>query len=183
MMRTARALAPLFPFGLPGAFIPAAHVTARRLYRRGLAGGPAIVAAAWLGWLGQRGVKLVYRRERPRRRGVERRIDSYPSGHTTGITAVALTSALVLARRGVISRRAAQRIGIGAPAAMGAYRVISDEHWATDVLGGWLCGSAIALACTALLGDTGGARREARAPRVSSPGLVRQRLPVRAARG
>ncbi|MGH7622910.1 MAG: hypothetical protein ACREMU_11260, partial [Gemmatimonadaceae bacterium] len=66
MARTGELLSPLFPLGLPGAFIPAAHLVARRLERRGLAGGPAIVAAAWLGWLGQRGVKLVYHRERPR---------------------------------------------------------------------------------------------------------------------
>ena len=183
MSRTRELLSPLFPFGLPGAFIPAAHLVARRLERRELAGGPAIVTAAWLGWLGQRGVKLVYHRERPRQRGVRRRTDSYPSGHTTGITAVTLTAAMVLSRRCVISRRAARRIAIGAPAVMGAYRVISDEHWATDVLGGWLCGAAIALACTAALGDAGGARRPQLKPRVSSSELVRQRPPARAARG
>jgi membrane-associated phospholipid phosphatase len=187
--RTRELLSPLFPIGLPGAFIPAAHLVARRLERRGLAGGPAIVAAAWLGWLGQRGVKFVYRRERPRRRGVRRRTDSYPSGHTTGITAVALTTAAVLARRDVISRRTARRIAVGAPAVMGAYRVISDEHWATDVLGGWLYGAAIALSCTALLGGAGGAggeggaRGEQRTPRVRSSERVPRRLPARAATG
>jgi len=183
MTRVRRLLAPLFPLGLPGAFIPAAHLVARGLERRGLAGGPAIVTAAWFGWLGQRGVKLVYHRERPLRPGVRRRTDSYPSGHTTGITAVALTAAAVLAQRAVISHRAAKRLAFGAPAVMGAYRVIADEHWATDVLGGWLCGAAIAISCTALLGDAGGARRRPPVPRVSSPELAPRRLPALAARG
>src|SRR6185437_12458148 len=176
--RTRELLSPLFPFGLPGAFIPAAHLVARRLQRRGLAGGPAIVTAAWFGWLGQRGVKLVYHRERPLRPGVRRRTDSYPSGHTTGITAVALTAAAVLAQRAVISHRAAKRLAFGAPAVMGAYRVIADEHWATDVLGGWLCGAAIAISYTALLGDAGGARRRPPVSRVSSPELAPRRLPA-----
>ncbi|HXD47519.1 MAG TPA: phosphatase PAP2 family protein [Gemmatimonadaceae bacterium] len=181
--RTRELLSPLFPFGLPGAFIPAAHLVARRLQRRGLAGGPAIVTAAWFGWLGQRGVKLVYHRERPARRGVRRRTDSYPSGHTTGITAVALTTAAVLARRRVISHRAARRLAVGAPAVMGAYRVIADEHWATDVLGGWLCGAAIAIGCVAVLGDVGGARRRQGVPRVRSSARARQPRPARAATG
>jgi membrane-associated phospholipid phosphatase len=183
MARARKVLSPLFPLGLPGAFIPAAHLMARRLQRRGLAGGPAIVTAAWAGWLGQRGAKLVYHRERPPQRGVRRRTDSYPSGHTTGITAVALTAAAVLARRAVISRPAAKRIAFGAPAVMGAYRVIADEHWTTDVLGGWLCGAAIAISCTTLLGDAGGARRRQRAPCVSSRELAPRRLPARVARG
>ena len=157
MRRARRLLVPLFPVGLPGAFIPAAHLIARRLERRGGVGGPAIVAAAWIGWLGQRGVKLFYHRERPRR-GARRRFDSYPSGHTTGITAVALTAATILGRQRVISRAASRRIAVGAPLTMGVYRVIADEHWATDVVGGWLCGAAIALGCVALLGDASGGR-------------------------
>ena len=28
---------------------------------------------------------------------------------------------------------------------MGAYRVLADDHWATDVVGGWLVGAAIGL--------------------------------------
>jgi undecaprenyl-diphosphatase len=189
MHRVRELLRPLFPLGLPGAFIPAAHLTARALERRGRAGGPAIVASAWLGWLGQRGFKLFYRRERPRRRGVRRRTDSYPSGHTAGITAVALSSAVVLGRRGVITRRAAWSLAVGAPLVMGAYRVIDDEHWTTDVVGGWLFGAAIALGCDALLGDAGG--REIRRARVElGPARLSPRRrsseprdPVRAARG
>jgi membrane-associated phospholipid phosphatase len=141
-------LAPLFPIGLPGGYIAIAYATSLWLRRRRRKGGPAIVASAWLGWLAHRAMKVGYRRERPPRAGERRRTDSFPSGHTTGATALALTTARVLHREGLISPQKALAIAIGAPFTMGAYRVIADDHWATDVIGGWLLGAAIALACT-----------------------------------
>ena len=149
----ARMLAPLFPIGLPGGYITIACVTALVLRRRGRSGGPAIVASACLGWLAHRGVKLVYRRLRPPRPGARRRTDSYPSGHTTGVTALAATTAYVLRRQGIGSSAERLAIAIGAPALMGAYRVLADDHWATDVFGGWLLGASVGLACNALLAD------------------------------
>lgn len=125
------------------------------------------MTAAWAGWLVHRGVKLVFVRERPRQRGKRRRVDSYPSGHTTGTTALAVAAARVLARQGLLSRLRGALIGVGAPAVMGIYRIIDDEHWATDVLGGWLLGSSIALTCDALLSNLGSAPRVGiRAPAV-----------------
>lgn len=165
--RSRAVLAPMFALGLPGGYITIAYVTASRLRRRGRAGGPAIVTAAWLGWLVHRGVKLVYYRERPPIPGVRRRIDSYPSGHTTGVTALSVTSALVLRRRKLISDRTALAIGLGGPLVMGTYRLIDDEHWATDVIGGWMLGAAIALTCTAALGDVRGPRIRRSRPRAA----------------
>jgi len=156
--RASRAMAPLFLAGLPGGYITIAYLLGHALRRRRRNGGPAIVTAAWAGWLVHRGAKLVLVRERPRKRGARRRTDSYPSGHTTGTTAMAVTAARILARQGLISERRALALGIGAPVVMGIYRVLDDEHWATDVLGGWLLGSSIALVCDALLADLGGAR-------------------------
>ena len=86
----------------------------------------------------------MYLRERPHRNG-RRRYDSFPSGHTTGATALALTTAYVLHRERLISTRRAVALAVGAPAIMGAYRVIADDHWATDVFAGWVLGSAVAL--------------------------------------
>jgi len=151
---------PLFSLGLPGGYIAIAYATAHGLHRRGRSGGPAIVTSAWLGWLVHRAAKLMYTRRRPRRRGVKPRDDSYPSGHTTGATALALTTAYVFRRRSLISLPGAVAIASIAPTVMGAYRVIDDEHWATDVVGGWLLGVAIALTCNAALADSsGGAAR------------------------
>jgi undecaprenyl-diphosphatase len=142
-------LSPLFPIGLPGTYITVAHATSYWLGKKQKPGGQAIVTAAWLGWLVHRAVKLGYRRERPLRPDVRRRTDSYPSGHTTGTTSFALAAAYVLQREGIISTRRAAAIAAGASALMGAYRVIADDHWATDVIGGWLLGGAIALVCVA----------------------------------
>lgn len=155
------ALKPLFPIGLPGGYIPIAYATARWIHRRHGRGSRAIVTAAWLGWIVHRGVKLGYFRERPRKPGVRRRIDSYPSGHTTGATALAVATALVLRRDNLISTKAAAALAASASTAMGAYRVLADDHWATDVVGGWLLGSAIGLTCYTALGE-----RRHRAPRV-----------------
>lgn len=143
------ALAPLFPVGLPIVYLPVAYATALWLRRVGARGGRAIVASAWLGWLVHRAAVAAFVRERPRRPGLRRRTDSFPSGHTTAITSLALTTACVLYRQGLLSRRPAVALGVVAPVAMGAYRVLDDEHWATDVMGGWLVGAAIALSCVA----------------------------------
>jgi membrane-associated phospholipid phosphatase len=155
------ALKPLFLVGLPGGYVTIAYATRYWLRRRNGHGAPAITTAAWLGWLVHRAVKLGYFRERPRRPGVRRRIDSYPSGHTTGVTSLAVATALVLRRNNLISRKHAVALAVGSSAVMGVYRVIADDHWATDVIGGWLLGSAIGLACDAALGET-----SRRAPRV-----------------
>ena len=144
MRRLARLLSPLFPLGLPGGYITLAYLLERRIARWSGSRAPEITRSAWAGWLVHRAFKLFYRRERPRRPGRRRRSDSYPSGHTTATTAVALTVATVLAQRQLVSRPAAVALGVVAPGLMGAYRVLADDHWATDVVGGWLLGAAIA---------------------------------------
>ena len=155
------ALKPLFPVGLPGGYITIAYATARWIHRRQRHGSPAIVTAAWLGWLVHRAVKGVYFRARPPKPRVRRRVDSYPSGHTTGTTSFAVAAALVLRREGLISPRVAAAVGLGAPVLMGAHRVLADDHWMTDVIGGWLLGTAIGVTCYAALGE-----KTRRAPRV-----------------
>lgn len=169
-----KVLAPMFALGLPGGYITISYLLARWLRHRDARGGRAIISSAWLGWLVHRAAKLVYSRERPRHPRVRRRTDSYPSGHTTGATALALTTALVLERQQLVSRNRALAIAVGVPLAMGMYRVIDDEHWATDVIGGWLLGGAIGLGCDAALGNAqprvvrtaSAASRKASRPRV-----------------
>jgi len=169
-------LSPLFPFGLPITYMTTAYATARWLRARNQGGGPAIVSSALLGWLTHRLATMAYSRERPRRPRVKRRMDSYPSGHTTGVTAVALTSAYVLGRERVISTPQALGVAVIPPAIMGAYRVLADAHWMTDVFGGWLLGGSVALACNAILADrpratyTTSSLRHARRERQTSEG-------------
>jgi undecaprenyl-diphosphatase len=147
------ALSPVEIAGLPGLYIPIALLVARRLRRRGLAGGRGVVTSATAGWLALRVARLMYQRTRPPRpahRGPKSE-GSFPSGHTTGITALAVGSALVLARKGVISPRRARLLALGAPILTGFNRVYVREHWMTDVVGGWLLGGAVGLACASLI--------------------------------
>jgi membrane-associated phospholipid phosphatase len=134
----------LFPVGMPGGYLMIAYGMSHCLKRWNLRGGSEIVTAAWLGWLMHRAIKVVVVRERPPEQGRRRRFDSFPSGHTTGATSLALTMARVLEREGVISKRSAMVIAATAPAIMGMYRVIADDHWTTDVIAGWVLGVALA---------------------------------------
>jgi membrane-associated phospholipid phosphatase len=145
-------LSPIEIIGLPGLYIPIAVLLARRLQQHRRRGGPAIVASAATGWLALRATRLVYQRTRPprpRHRGPKRE-SSFPSGHTTGITALSVGSAIVLGSSRMLSTRAALGVALGVPLLTGFNRVYVREHWATDVFGGWLLGGAVGLACAVL---------------------------------
>lgn len=78
---------------------------------------------------------------------------SFPSGHTLGSTAVIGATAIVLLA-GVRSswlRAAGVVAAIVAIVAVGVSRLYLGVHWATDVLAGWLMGSAWLLLCVATL--------------------------------
>ena len=82
---------------------------------------------------------------------------SFPSGHTTGVTAEALAIGYVLNRERLISPSVLALL-LGWPFVVGATRLYRDRHWASDVLAGWVAGAAVA-ACSALLYDTITARK------------------------
>lgn len=90
---------------------------------------------------------------RPRPRGLGGPVDSsysFPSGHATASAAVCGTLAYVLWREGLVRGYVALALAIGIPLIVGASRVYLDVHWATDVIGGWCLGAAIATAFVAL---------------------------------
>ena len=143
---------PLEVVGLPGVHIPVAFVAARALRRRAHGGGSTIAAAALSGWLAVRVMRVLIHRERPPRppgRGPKRE-STFPSGHTTELTSLAVASAYVLEHERILTRRAARVLGFGLPIAIGLNRVYVREHWFTDVLGGWALGAAVGLACVSL---------------------------------
>jgi membrane-associated phospholipid phosphatase len=74
---------------------------------------------------------------------------TFPSGHTTGVTAEALGIAYVLTREGLASPAIVGSL-VAWPLVVGATRVYRDRHWASDILAGWLAGTGVA-ALTALI--------------------------------
>ncbi|MFE1288348.1 phosphatase PAP2 family protein [Streptomyces sp. NPDC058751] len=81
---------------------------------------------------------------------------SYPSGHTTFVTALALVVALTVAGRLGLGRAAGTSVVLGAPlaagAAMGWAQVALGAHYPTDALGGW-CTALAVVPATAWLVD------------------------------
>jgi len=121
------------------------------LWRRsGLSVAGAVVAAP----LGAAGLILWLKDlfERARPPGAARLGElnySFPSGHTTAVTALGLSVAYVLLRE----RLAPRWVPVLAAAAallVGASRVYLDVHWATDVIGGWAVGLFVATGCAGL---------------------------------
>jgi membrane-associated phospholipid phosphatase len=74
---------------------------------------------------------------------------SFPSGHTTTSTTVAAMFCLALLggrdHPRLLLRRAVSALAVLWAAGVGVTRVYLGVHWPTDVLGGWLLGSAFAL--------------------------------------
>lgn len=71
----------------------------------------------------------------------------YPSGHALETTAVAITSAYVLAREHLAPSAAVAPIAALASAVSGIGRLLMDRHWTTDAVAGYLAGIALGCAC------------------------------------
>ena len=139
--------------GYPAFYFPATALLILALRRQGARGSEALVIASVGGWAIHRFIKLfAHRRRRPRTmRGRGNEYEAFPSGHTTATTAIALTAANVLLRQGLITREAALALGVLVPLTVGASRVFADEHWSSDVLGGWIGGAGIAALAAVVL--------------------------------
>ncbi len=131
--------------GYPGFYFPATALLIALLRHRGARGTGALIIAAVGGWAIHRFIKLFAHRRRPESMtGRSNEFQAFPSGHTSATTAIAMTTALVLARQHLASRPVAMLIATAIPMVIGAGRVLADEHWTTDVIGGWIGGAAIA---------------------------------------
>jgi membrane-associated phospholipid phosphatase len=85
-----------------------------------------------------------------------RRKPVFPSGHAFGPATVGLAAAYVLARERLARGGIAIPAALALPLATTAGRVLQEKHWASDVLGGYLGGIAVATACLAAYEAAGG---------------------------
>ena len=88
-------------------------------------------------------LKRVVRRPRPARPGA-RASHSFPSGHATRATATALMGAYLLVRERLAPAGIAMPLAAAIAIATGVSRTYADDHWTTDVIGGWALGAATA---------------------------------------
>lgn len=131
--------------GYPGFYFPATALLILALRRQGARGSEALIIASVGGWAIHRFIKLFAHRRRPHSMtGRSNELQAFPSGHTSATTAIALTAAHVLAKQHLVPLPIAILIAVAIPLTIGLGRVLSDEHWATDVIGGWIGGAAIA---------------------------------------
>jgi undecaprenyl-diphosphatase len=142
--------------------IAAAVVTAL-LLRRGSRWQPLLVAAVPFAFsLVIYGLKGLYRVQRPPAGLTSALTFSFPSGHTSGSTAVFGVIGYVLAREAVVRPAIGWTIATALPIAVGLSRLFLDVHWASDVIGGWMIGAAYAAFVCVLYEHT---RRLSRSPR------------------
>ena len=133
--------------GYPIVYMPAAMLAARELRTRGAAGGVPVIASAIVAFAAHHAVKHFLVRVRPPSNAKRRNHrEAYPSGHTTPVTAIALTAAHVLHREGLAARALTVPLALAVPVIVGATRVYLDRHWLTDVVGAWTLGAAVAAA-------------------------------------
>jgi undecaprenyl-diphosphatase len=138
--------------GLPGIYIPLALLLARQLKRKRRRGGRSIANAAIGGWLALRVSRMFIHRPRPPRppgRGPKSE-STFPSGHTTGVTALSIVVARVLRDERILTSSQAALVGYGWPIVTALNRVYVREHWVTDVIAGWLLGTSAGSAVLSL---------------------------------
>lgn len=148
--RLKRAAELLGPLGKPAVHAPVAALFAAYTRPSTRSGAAAIASSS----AASKGVSMAFERLLPHRRPPRGRHEpsepSFPSGHSLETAAVALTTAWVLVREGRANPWLAAPAAVAVPFLSGAGRVYLDRHWGTDVLGGWLAGTAVAAGCAAL---------------------------------
>ena len=133
----------------------AAAIVVAILLRRGAHKRPLIVAAApfafsFVIYL----LKGWYRVTRPPAGLTSALTFSFPSGHTSGSTAVFCVIGYVLSCENVVPRSVGWAIACVIPFAVGLSRIFLDAHWASDVIGGWMIGAGYAAAVCVLYDHT-----------------------------
>jgi undecaprenyl-diphosphatase len=163
-----RAARPLVLLGRPAVAVPMTLGAAWWLHAQGrrAAAGTLLLAPALAMTAGAACSAFLVQRPPPDAGGGAGTVvaPSFPSGHTTGVTAEALTVAYVLHRERLAPPALLAALLV-CPVLVGTTRVYRDRHWASDIVGGWAAGTAVAAACVLWY-----EYRRASAPSTSPPG-------------
>jgi undecaprenyl-diphosphatase len=139
------------PLGKEWLHIPVSAVISGVLLRRGT-GARAIVPL--LASVGSDVASRVFDRLPPNRKPPpghpNQQKACFPSGHANETTAVAFTTAYVMAREGRLAAGPAFAVATILAVASPASRMYLDRHWTSDVIAGWCLGAAIAAASAAI---------------------------------
>lgn len=128
---------------------------------------PLLILCAWTAATGVDWLKETYQVVRPETGQRLSRGHSFPSGHASGVAAIALFVAYVASRH----RVRPLVFGIAATVLVlmvGLSRIYLDRHWASDVLGGWVVGAGLGAGFCAIYEWILRHQRQ-RAPRRSDP--------------
>lgn len=132
-----------WPPAIAGAL--AAAAVARRL---GVRPALPVLAAVPLGNAAHAALKYTRRHHRPLlARLTGKRTPSFPSGHATRAAAAAGILAHVAARDGRVPASVVLPAAAAVALVGAGQRVWVERHWATDVIGGWALGAAVAAGC------------------------------------
>jgi undecaprenyl-diphosphatase len=129
----------------PALLIPASFALAFDLRRRGTRVWLPIASSPVLAML----AGALFTKTLPQQTAPSAPEPSFPSGHTTGLTAETLTASYLLRRERKISRTSAAML-VCLPILGGLNRLYRDRHWSSDIAAGWAAGSGIAATLIAL---------------------------------
>jgi membrane-associated phospholipid phosphatase len=73
----------------------------------------------------------------------KKKVGTFPSGHTTGVTAEAFAFAYILHGEQLVSP-VVLAVLLAWPFVVGVTRLYRDRHWFSDVLAGWIAGVGVA---------------------------------------
>ena len=150
------AVKPITVLSLPPVVVAATVALAWRLHRDGRTSAAiATLSAPVAGAIAGQTFTMLFPQPNPpggENTPPEKKEATFPSGHTTGVTAEALSVAYVLSREGLINAPVVAAL-MGWPLIVGVSRIYRDRHWTSDVVAGWIAGTAVASA-SALLYET-----------------------------
>jgi undecaprenyl-diphosphatase len=136
------------PPGFPLIYMPASLLVGMALSSRGNRGFASVPRAAMLAFVTYHAVKRLSSRRRPPSQTGERNYThSFPSGHTSAATAVTVAAINAMRKNpdGAPTPALLSLIA-GVPLLVGASRIVLDQHWFTDIVGGVAVGTAVAVA-------------------------------------